>query len=31
MGRPVSDLDELLRTMDPELHEGVFVFASVPV
>jgi len=30
MDRPVSDLDELLRSMDPELHEGVFVFASVP-
>lgn len=30
MGRPVSDLDELLRSLNPELHEGVFVFVSVP-
>jgi hypothetical protein len=25
-----TDLVQLLRTMEPELHEGVYVFASVP-
>ncbi len=29
MSRPVGSLSELLRTMDPELHEGVYVFASL--
>ncbi len=31
MSSPVSGLSELLRTMDPELHEGVYVFASLPL
>lgn len=30
MTTPIFDLNELLRSMDPELHEGVYVFASVP-
>lgn len=30
MSKPTVDLTELLRTMEPELHEGVYVFASVP-
>jgi hypothetical protein len=28
---PISDRATLLRTMNPVLHEGVFVFVSVPV
>jgi uncharacterized protein len=31
MTTPITDLTELLRTMHPELHEGVYVFASLPV
>jgi len=27
---PGSDLAELLRSMEPELHDGVFVYAQVP-
>jgi len=27
---PVSDLAALLRTMEPELHDGVYVYSSVP-
>ena len=27
---PISDLDELLRSMSPRLNEGVYVFAAVP-
>lgn len=30
MDRPVSDLHELLRSMDPELHDGVYVYTCVP-
>ena len=30
MSTPVSDLTTLLRSMEPQLHPGVFVFASVP-
>jgi hypothetical protein len=30
MSTPLSDLSELLRAMDPELHEGVHVFVSLP-
>jgi uncharacterized protein len=30
MNRSVSDLATLLRSMEPELHEGVFVYASAP-
>ena len=31
MSAPIRDLATLLRTMNPVLHEGVFVFVSVPV
>lgn len=31
MSVPISDRATLLRTMNPVLHEGVFVFVSVPV
>ncbi|MPW18218.1 ACT domain-containing protein [Paraburkholderia sp. CNPSo 3157] len=31
MSQPISDLDQLLASMHPELNEGVYVFASVPV
>lgn len=31
MSAPISDRATLLRTMNPVLHEGVFVFASVPI
>lgn len=27
---PIHDLSTLLRSMEPELHEGVYVFVSVP-
>ena len=30
MGKPLSDLALLLRSLDPELHEGVWVYSSVP-
>ncbi len=30
MSTPSSDLKHLLRTLDPLLHEGVYVFASLP-
>lgn len=30
MSTPSTNLSELLRTMEPELHEGVYVFASLP-
>ncbi len=30
MSNPVSDLQTLLRTLDPRLHDGVYVFSSVP-
>jgi len=30
MSNPVSDLAALLRTMEPVLHEGVYVFTAVP-
>lgn len=30
MSQPVSDLAELLVSMQPELNEGVYVFSSVP-
>ena len=29
-GAPVSDLTQLLRSLEPELHEGVYVFAVLP-
>ncbi|HEU4419064.1 MAG TPA: ACT domain-containing protein [Planctomycetota bacterium] len=31
MSAPIRDLATLLRTMNPVLHPGVFVFASVPI
>ena len=31
MPKPISDLALLLRTLDPELHEGVYAFSSVPL
>src|SRR5262245_23601888 len=31
MSNAVSDLDVLLRTMEPVLHEGVYVYAVVPL
>jgi uncharacterized protein len=31
MSEPVSDLAQLLRSMRPALHPGVYVFASVPL
>jgi uncharacterized protein len=30
MTTPLSDLAALLRSLDPALHEGVYVYASVP-
>jgi hypothetical protein len=30
VSRPVSDLNQLLRTLDPVLHEGVYAFAVLP-
>lgn len=30
MGQPVSDPDQLLASMHPELNDGVYVFSSVP-
>ena len=27
---PVSDLDEILQSMDPQLNDGIYVFLSVP-
>ena len=30
MDRPVSDLNQLLRAMEPELQEGVYVFVQLP-
>lgn len=30
MSAPVSDLGVLLRTLEPVLHDGVFVYAMVP-
>ena len=29
-GDPISALDQLLRSLEPELHEGVYVFAVLP-
>ncbi|QEY24051.1 ACT domain-containing protein [Neisseria animalis] len=29
MNRPIRDLDVLISTMQPELHEGVYCFATV--
>jgi hypothetical protein len=31
VSRAISDLDVLLRTMEPVLHEGVYVYAVVPL
>ncbi|MEM5383782.1 ACT domain-containing protein [Paraburkholderia phymatum] len=31
MNQPISDLDQLLASMHPELNDGVYVFASVPL
>jgi hypothetical protein len=31
MSQTIRDLDQLLASIHPELNEGVFVFASVPV
>lgn len=31
MTRPISNLDVLLASMEPELQPGVYVFASVPL
>lgn len=31
MSKAISNLDVLLRTMDPVLHEGVYVYAVVPL
>jgi hypothetical protein len=28
--RPLTDLDALLRSLEPELHPGVYVFATLP-
>jgi len=30
MNRPISDLTHLLRSLEPELHEGVYVFVRLP-
>ncbi len=30
VNEPLSDLAELLRSMEPELHEGVYVYSVVP-
>jgi hypothetical protein len=30
MSNPISDLALLLRTMEPVLHEGVYVYSAVP-
>ena len=30
MSTPISDLNHLLRTLDPVLHEGVYAFACLP-
>lgn len=30
MNKPVSDLAELLRTLEPVLHEGVYAYCVVP-
>lgn len=30
MSGPISDLNELLRSLDPVLHEGVYAFAILP-
>jgi hypothetical protein len=30
MSRSVSDLQQLLRTLEPELHKGVYVYCSLP-
>ena len=29
-GAPISDLTRLLRSLEPELHQGVYVFAVLP-
>ena len=31
MSGPVSELQQLLRTLEPELHEGVYAFAALPL
>ena len=31
MGAPFSDLQQLLQALEPELHEGVFTFALLPL
>ncbi|MFN7967395.1 MAG: ACT domain-containing protein [Acidobacteriota bacterium] len=31
MGKPLSDLALLLRSLDPKLHEGAWVYSSVPL
>jgi len=30
MGEPISDLNILLRSLDPHLHDGVYVYSTVP-
>lgn len=30
MSAPITDLNHLLRSLDPLLHEGVYAFASLP-
>jgi len=30
MSAPIADLETLLATLEPRLHEGVYVYASVP-
>jgi len=30
VSEPITDLNHLLRTLDPLLHEGVYAFASLP-
>lgn len=30
MNEPISDLEILLRSLEPELHEGTYVYSSVP-
>lgn len=31
MPEPIVDLDVLLRSLNPRLHDGIFVYSSVPV
>jgi hypothetical protein len=30
MSKPIADLNLILRSLDPKLHEGVYVYTSVP-